>query len=94
MSENFFNNSLNTNFNRSFGFNILPERTMKQVKESAKNLLKDVFKPITEIGTGKEAVLDGSIHRQLNTYNKIINAVNNNMAAVDKNLYRSLDIKS
>ena len=94
MSENFFNNSFNSGLNRSFGFNIIPERTMKQVKESAVNLLKDVVKPLTEIGTGKEGILDGSVQKQLTTYNKIINAVNNNMSAADAYAYRSLDIKS
>ncbi len=94
MSENFFNNSLNTGFNKGFGFNVIPQRTIQQVKESAVNLLKDVVKPITEIGSGKEAVLDGSVQKQLNTYNRIINAVNNNMSASDKYAYRSLDIKS
>ena len=94
MSDNFLNNSLNTGLNKPFGFNILPERTMKQVKDSAVNLLKDVVKPIASIGEGKEKILDGTVSRQIDTYQRIINSVNHNMTAVDKNAYKSLDIKS
>ena len=95
MADNFLNNNLlNTGLNKPFGFNILPERTMKQVKESAVNLLKGVVRPITEIGEGKEKILDGSVAKQINTYQKLINSVNNNMSAADKNAYRALDFKS
>ena len=90
------NNSFNTGLNRPFGFNILPERTMKQVKESAVNLLKDVVKPLTlaDIDENKEKIIDGTLYKQIDTYQKIINSVNSNMTAVDKNAYRSLDFKS
>ena len=94
MTENFLNSSLNSNFTRNFSFNFLPERTIQQVKESAVNMFKDVVKPITDIGIGKEAVLDGSLDKQINTYQKIINAVNMNMNALDTNRFRSLDVKS
>lgn len=94
MAENFFNNSLNTNLNKPFGFNVFPERTMKQVKESAVNLLKDVVKPLTEIGQGQEKILDGTVAHQIGVYQKLINSVNMNMTAIDNNTFRSLDIKS
>lgn len=94
MSENFFNNSLNTNLNKPFGRNLFPERTMKQVKDTAVNLLKDIVKPITDIGSGREAVLDGSLQKEISTYNKILNSVSNTMAAADKNAFKSLDVKS
>lgn len=94
MSENFFNNSLNTNLNGAFRRNLFPERTMKQVKDTAVNLLKDIVKPITDIGSGRETVLDGSLQKQLNTYNKILNSVTSTMAAADKNAFKSLDVKS
>ena len=94
MTENFLNSSLNNSFRRNFGFNVIPERTIEQVKDSALNMLKDVVKPITDIGAGKEAVLDGSLDRQLGIYQRIINAVNMNMNAADINNFRSLDIKS
>lgn len=94
MAENFFNSSLNNSFNKRFGFNIIPERTMRQVKDSAINMFKDAVKPITNIGKGKEAIFDGSLVKQINTYQKIINAVNMNMNALDAQIFRSLDIKS
>ena len=93
MSENFFNNSLNTGFNNPFKFTY-PERTMRQVKESAINLLKDVAKPIINIGVGKEDILNGSVAKEINTYQKMINSVNMNMAASDAYFNKSLDIKS
>lgn len=93
MADNFLNNSLNTGFKNPFGFTF-PERTMRQVKESALNLLKDVAKPIINIGKGKEDVLDGSVAKEINTYKKIINSVNMNMAASDVYFNKSLDIKS
>lgn len=93
MSENILNN-LNTGLNKPFGFNIIPERTMQQVKESALNLLKDVVKPITDIGVGKEEVLDGTLSKKIKSYQNIINSVNNNMSAIDQNSYRTLDIKT
>ena len=93
MSNNFLN--LNTNLNKPFGFNnIFPERTMKQVKDSALNLLKGMVKPITDIGMGKEQILDGTVERQIISYQKLINSVNTNMNSVDINAYKSLDVKS
>ena len=94
MSENFFNNSLNTNFTGSFGRKLFPERTMKQVKDTAINLLKDIVKPITDIGVGREEVLNGNLQKQLNSYNKIMDSVCNTMAAADKYAFKSLDVKS
>ena len=94
MAGNFFNNSLNTNLNKPFGFNFLPERTMKQVRESAVNLLKDVVKPLTDIGQGQEKILDGTIPHQIETYKRLINTVNMNMTSIDTNTFRSLDFKS
>ena len=94
MTENFLNSSLNNSFKRSFGLNVIPERTIQQVKDSALNMLKDVVKPITDIGAGKEAVLDGSLDKQIGVYQRIINAVNMNMNALDTNKFKSLDIKS
>ncbi len=91
MAENFFNNSLNTGLNFKF---TLPERTMRQVKESAVNLLKDVVRPITNIGVGKEDILNGSAAKEINSYQKLINSVNMNMAAQDIYFNKSLDIKS
>lgn len=93
MAENFFNSSLNTGLNNPFGFK-LPERTMRQVKESAVKLLKDVVKPLTDIGVGKEDILNGSVAKEINLYNKLINSVSMNMAATDVNFNKSLDIKS
>lgn len=93
MTENFFNSNLNTHLGSSFGFNI-PKRTIKQVKDSAINLLKDIIKPITNIGLGKEAVFDGSLAKELSNYNRIINSVNSTMSAADSNTFRSLNIKS
>ena len=61
MADNFLN--LNTNLNKPFGFT-LPERTIKQVKDSAVNLLKGFVKPITEIGVGKEQILDGTVDEE------------------------------
>ena len=92
MSENFFNN-LNAGLNNPFKFTF-PERTMRQVKESALNLLKDVAKPIIEVGAGKEDILNGSVSKEINTYQKMINSVNMNMAAADVYFNKSLDIKS
>ena len=95
MANNFINNNgLGSMFNKPFGFNIFPERTMRQVKESAFNLLKDVVKPITSIGEGKEDILNGVVSKEINTYQNIINSIYNNMSAVDKNAYKSLDFKS
>lgn len=94
MAENFFQNSVNSGLNKSFGFNVIPERTMKQVKDSAVNLIKDVVKPITDIGVGKEEILDGTVAGKIQTYQNFINLVNNTTAAVDSKTYRSLDIKS
>ena len=91
MADNFLN--LNTNLNKPFGFK-LPERTIKQVKDSALNLLKGVVKPLTEIGMGKEQILDGTVEKQIISYQKIINSVNTNMNAVDKYAYKSLDVKT
>ena len=93
MSENFFNKSINTSLNKPFGMNIIPERTMQQVKESALNLLKDVVRPITDIGVGKEEVLNGSIAAQIITYNNVANMVMSTMAAADDKNHRTLDIK-
>ena len=93
MSENFFNNSLNTGLNNRFRFTF-PERTMRQVKESALNLLKDVAKPIINIGEGKEDILNGSVAKEISTYQKMINSVNSSMAASDAYFNKSLDIKS
>ena len=92
MAENFFKN-LNSGLNNPFNFN-LPERTIRQVKDSAVNLLKDVVKPITDIGIGKEDILNGSVEKEINTYQRIINSVNMNMAAQDAYYNKSLDIKS
>ena len=94
MSGNFFNSSLNDNMNGFSRFNLFPERTMRQVKESAVNLLKNVVKPITDIGMGKEQILDGTVERQINSCSKLINSINLNMNAVDKNAYRSLDVNT
>ena len=93
MAENFLNNSLHTGYNNPFGF-VFPERTMRQVKESAINLLKDVARPIIDIGVGKEDILNGSVAKEINTYQKMINSVNMNMAASDVFFNKSLDIKS
>ena len=93
MANNFFNNLLNTNLNKTFNFTF-PERTMRQVKESAINLLKDFAKPVTDIGLGKEDILNGSVLHEIDTYQRIINSVNMNLAASDKNFNNSLDIKS
>ena len=93
MAENFFNNSLNTGLNNPFRFKF-PEHTMRQVKDSAVKLLKDVVKPITEIGIGKEDILNGSVAKEINLYNKLINSVSMNMAASDATFNKSLDIKS
>ena len=92
MSDNFFKN-LNTGFNNPFKFT-LPRRTMRQVKERAINLLKDVAKPIIDIGVGKEDILNGIVAKEINTYQKMINSVNMNMAASDVYFNKSLDIKS
>ena len=70
MAENFLNNnSLNT-FNKPFGMNVIPERTLQQVKESAVNLMKDIAKPITELGLGKENIFDGTVAKKIKTYQK------------------------
>ena len=93
MPENFLNNALNTGFKNPFKFSF-PKRTVKQVKDSALNLLKDVAKPIIDIGVGKENILDGSVMKEINSYQRIISSVNMNMAASDIYFNKSLDIKS
>lgn len=93
MPENFLNNALNTGLKNPFKFTF-PKRTMRQVKESALNLLRDVAKPIIDIGVGKENILNGSVAKEINSYQRIINSVNMNMAASDVYFNKSLDIKS
>lgn len=93
MPENFLNNALNTGFKNPFKFTF-PKRTMRQVKDSAINFLKDVAEPIINIGVGKENILDGSVMKEINTYQRIISSVNMNMAASDLCFNKSLDIKS
>lgn len=93
MSDNFFKNGFNSTLNKPFGFNIIPERTMQQVKESAVNLIKDVVTPASKYDESLDKIIDGTINRQINVYQNIINSVNNNMASADKNAYKSLDVK-
>lgn len=94
MSENFFANSMNISRSKAFNFDFLPKRTIKQVKDTAVNFLKGFVKPITSFSDNKTAIFDGSLQKQLNTYNKIINLVSNNMAVNDQINFRSLDYKS